>query len=516
MHSREASADPSIGAFELEEMNALSLQSALSAGQYSSELLVRLYHTRIQQIDKAGPKLNSIIELNPDAAEIASKLDAERKAGKVRGPLHGIPVVIKDNICTADRMQTTAGSLALVGAHPKRNAPLVDKLIEAGCIILAKTNLSEWANFRSTHSVSGWSGRGGQTHNPYVLDRSPSGSSSGSGAAAAASLATLAVGTETDGSILSPSAASGLVGIKPTLGLISRTGIIPLAHSQDTAGPMCRTVADAAALLSVMVCSDAADPATMSAGRKTYRDYTRSVRPDGLKGKRIGVARKSFTGYHAPTDKIFEEALRAMKDAGAILVDPADLPTAGQLDSDELTVLLYEFKEDLNNYLASLGPEASVHSLKEVIEFNEREKAREMPFFGQEHMLHAQKLGGLKTQAYVKALEKCRKLSRTEGIDAVMTHHNLDAMVAPTQGPAWLIDHVNGDSGSGGSSTSPAAVAGYPSITVPAGFCFGLPIGVSFWGKAWTEPVLIEIASGFEHVVQARKPPKFLASALKA
>ncbi len=400
-----------------------------------------------------------------------------------------------------------------MGAKPRHNATLVDHLILAGCVILGKTNLSEWANFRSTHSVSGWSGRGGQTRNPYALDRSPSGSSSGSGAAAAANLTAIAVGTETDGSILSPSAASSLVGIKPTVGLVSRTGVIPLAHSQDTAGPMARSVADAALLLTALVCADKQDPSTNASGRKAAADYARAVRPDGLKGKKIGVARKGFTGYHGPTDAIFEEALAAMKAAGAIIIDPADLPTAGQFDGDELTVLLYEFKADLNAYLGALGPNAPVKSLKDVIVFNEKVKARELAFFGQEHMLHAQKLGGLTTQTYQKALEKCRRLSRAEGIDAVMTKYALDAMVAPTQGPVWLIDLANGDAGSGGSSTSPAAVAGYPSITVPAGYYFGLPVGVSFWGKAWSEATLIECAAGFEHATRVRKPPKFLPTA---
>ena len=499
--------------FELEDINISTLQNDMSIGKHSSEKLVVLYQARIDAIDRSGPKLNSVIELNPDALAIAQKLDAERKAGKVRSPLHGIPVLIKDNIGTADRMETTAGSLALVGGKPKHNATLVDKLIAAGCVIAGKTNLSEWANFRSTHSVSGWSGRGGQTRNPYALDRSPSGSSSGSGAAVAANLTAIAVGTETDGSILSPAAANSLVGIKPTVGLISRTGVIPLAHSQDTAGPMARTVADAAALLSALVCADVHDPSTKQVGRKTSADYCRFLKPDGLKGKRIGIARKGFTGYSAPTDAIFEEAISAMKQAGAIIIDSADLATIGQFDSGELTVLLYEFKADLNAYLAQLGLNSPVHSMKDVIAFNEREKRRELAYFGQEHMLHAEKLGSLTTQTYVKALEKCRKLSRAEGIDNTMDKHHLDAMVAPTQGPAWLIDLANGDSGSGGSSTSPAAVSGYPSITVPAGYYFGLPIGISFWGRAWSEALLIEIASGFEHETKVRKAPKFLPTA---
>jgi amidase len=501
-----------IPAFELDEVTLAELQEGMASGKYTAQSLAELYLKRIESVDGQGPALHSVLETNPDALEIARKRDAERAAGKLRGPLHGVPVLLKDNIGTADRMETTAGSLALVGAKPAKNAPLVARLINAGAVILGKTNLSEWANFRSTHSVSGWSGRGGQTRNPYALDRSPSGSSAGSGAAVAANLAAIAVGTETDGSILSPSAANSLVGIKPTVGLISRTGIVPLAHSQDTAGPMARTVRDAALLLGALVCGDAADPATRVKGRRTHADYTAFLDPHGLKGKRIGIARKQFFGYSAPTDKIANEAIEVLKKAGATIVDPADIPTAGQFDADELNVLLYEFKADLNHYLAGLGPQARVHSLKEVIAFNEREKARELPFFGQEHMLKAESLGPLTTSAYKKALERCGRLSREQGIDAVMNKHRLDALFAPTQGPVWLIDLANGDSG-GGSSTSPAAVSGYPSITVPAGYYHGLPVGVSFFGRAWSESTLIAIAYAFEQATKVRRPPTFAPTA---
>jgi len=501
-----------VPAFELDEVTLGGLQEGMASGKYTAQSLTELYLRRIESVDAQGPALRSVLETNPDALEIARKRDAERAAGRLRGPLHGVPVLIKDNIGTADRMETTAGSLVLMGARPAKSAPLVARLINAGAVLIGKTNLSEWANFRSTHSVSGWSGRGGQTRNPYALDRSPSGSSSGSGAAIAANLAAIAVGTETDGSILSPSAANSLVGIKPTVGLISRTGVVPLAHSQDTAGPMARTVRDAALLLSVLVCADAADAATQVHGRRTHSDYTAFLDPHGLKGKRIGIARKQFFGYSVPTDKIAAEAIEVLKKAGAVIVDPADIPTAGQFDAEELTVLLYEFKADLNHYLAGLGPQASVHTLKEIIAFNEREKARELPFFGQEQMLKAESLGPLTTPAYKKAREKCIKLSRAQGIDAVMDKHQLDALFAPTQGPVWLIDLANGDSG-GGSSTSPAAVSGYPSITVPAGYYHGLPVGVSFFGRAWSEPTLIKIAYAFEQATQIRRPPTFASTA---
>lgn len=503
---------PAVPDFELAEATIAGLQADMKSGKYTALALTRLYLEQIERVDTQGAALRSVLEINPDAEALARQRDTERAAGLVRSPLHGIPILLKDNIGTADRMETTAGSLALIGARPAKNAPLVDRLLSAGAVILGKTNLSEWANFRSTHSVSGWSGRGGQTRNPYALDRSPSGSSSGSGAAIAANLATVAVGTETDGSILSPSAANSLVGIKPTVGLISRTGIIPLAHSQDTAGPMARTVRDAALLLNGLVCSDSADSATRVPGRRIPSDYTAFLDPNGLKGKRIGIARKVFFGYSAPTDEIAAAAIAVLKKAGAIVVDPADIPTAGQFDADELTVLLYEFKADLNRYLAGLGTKAQVRSLRDVIAFNTRNKSKELAFFGQEHMLKADTLGSLETPAYKKALEKCRRLSRDLGIDAVMNKHRLDALFAPTQGPVWLIDLANGDSG-GGSSTTPAAVSGYPSITVPAGYYYNLPVGVSFFGRPWSEPLLLKIAYAFEQATRVRRAPTFAATA---
>jgi amidase len=395
---------------------------------------------------------------------------------------------------------TTAGSLALEGAKPAKDAGLVQRLRAAGVVILGKTNLSEWANFRSSHSTSGWSGRGGQVKNPYALDRNPCGSSSGTGAAIAANLAAIGVGTETDGSIVCPSGASGLVGIKPTLGLVSGSGIIPISHSQDTAGPMARSVADAALLLGAM--SDAA------------HDYTKSLNAGALKGARIGVARKQYFGYSQAADRVVNQAIADMKAAGAVIVDPADIPTASQMDACENEVLLYEFKADLNTYLASLGPSSPVHSLEELIAFNERERAREMPFFGQELLIQAQKKGPLTTPAYRAAAAKCRRLARAQGIDAVMARHRLDAIVAPTGSPAWTTDLVNGDHFTGASST-PAAVAGYGTITVPAGQAFGLPVGLSFIGGARSEDKLIALAYAYEQATKHRRPPAFAPSALK-
>jgi amidase len=431
----------------------------------------------------------------------------------VRGPLHGVPVLLKDNIATDDRMQTTAGSLSLVGAKVPRDAFVAARLREAGAVILAKTNLSEWANFRSTHSSSGWSGRGGQTLNPYALDRTPSGSSSGSGGAIAANLAAIAVGTETDGSITSPAAAMSLVGIKPTLGLVSRSGIVPIAHSQDTAGPMARTVADAAAMLGAMTGVDARDAATTASRGKAMADYTRYLDANGLRGARIGIAREHYMGYSKTTDALLSAAIDVMKQLGATVVNPANIVTAGKFDDSEFEVLLYEFKADLDAYLAGLGPTSPVHSLADVIAFNERNAAREMPYFGQEIMLRAQKKGPLTDAAYRAALAKDRRLAAVQGIDATMTKYRLDAIVAPTQGPPALIDLVNGDPSGGGSFTSPAAVAGYPHVTVPMGYVFGLPVGISFVGRAWSEPTLIKLAYSYEQATKHRRPPRFLRTA---
>jgi amidase len=502
-----------VPAFDLEEANVDALQAGMTAGRYTAANLVERYRARIAAVDAGGPHVNAVIELNPDADAIAAQRDAERASGHVRGPLHGIPVLIKDNIATRDRMQTTAGSFALMGSIPPRDAAIVTRLRDAGAVILGKTNLSEWANFRSTHASSGWSGRGGQTRNPYALDRTPSGSSSGTGAGIAANLAAVGVGTETDGSITSPSAANSLVGLKPTVGLVSRAGIVPISHTQDTAGPMARTVRDAAILLGVLAGVDPADPATQAPGRVAYDDYTPFLRADGLSGARIGISRSHFFGYSAATDKIAEDAIAVLRAHGAVIVDPADLATAGQFDDSELTVLLYEFKEDLNRYLAALEPGVHPRDLAAIIKFNNREAGREMPFFAQELLLQAQAKGPLTDDDYRKALAKDLKLSRAESIDAVLDKHKLDALFAPTQGPPWLIDLANGDAGSGGSCTSPAAVAGYPHITVPAGYYHGLPIGVSFFGRAWSEPVLLRLAYAYEQATHHRVPPTFPATA---
>ncbi|MBD0372081.1 MAG: amidase [Pyrinomonadaceae bacterium] len=494
-------------AFELDEATIGDLQAGMQRGRWTARSLAEKYLARIDEIDRRGPKLNSVIELNPDALKIAESLDRERKAGASRGPLHGIPVLIKDNIDTADRMMTTAGSLALVGAKPARDAFVAERLRVAGAVILGKTNLSEWANFRSTHSTSGWSGRGGQTRLPYALDRNPCGSSSGSGVAVAANLCAVAVGTETDGSIVCPSSANSIVGIKPTLGLVSREGIIPIAHSQDTAGPMARTVRDAAILLGALAGVDARDEATNAGRGKALPDYTKFLDAAGLRGARIGIARKFF-GFSDHVDRLMNEAIDVMKRAGAVIVDPANVETAGKFDDTELEVLLYEFKADLNKYLAGLGAGAPVHSLKEIIAFNERNREREMPFFGQELFIRAEAKGPLTSRAYRQALAKNLLLSRAQGIDAVMMKHRLDALVAPTGGPPWTTDLINGDHFSGASST-PAAVAGYPNINVPAGYVYGLPVGTSFFGRAWSEPTLIRLAFAFEQATRHRAAPKF-------
>jgi len=484
-------------AFELEEATLADLQKRMTAGSLTAHALTRAYLDRIAAIDKRGPALNSVIELNPDALAIAAALDTERKSKGPRGPLHGIPILIKDNIDTADRMMTTAGSLALLGSIAARDSVVAARLRAAGAVILGKTNLSEWANYRSSHSTSGWSGRGGLTRNPYALERNACGSSSGSGAAVSANLCALAIGTETDGSIVCPSSTNGVVGIKPTLGLIPATGIVPIAHSQDTAGPMARTVADAALLL----------------GALTGADYTKSLDANGLRGARIGVARDKFFGFSEETDRVMEAAIGEMKRQGAEIIDPADIPTAGKFDDSESIVLSYEFKNDLNLYLGALGPKAPVHSLADVIAFNENHRDQEMPFFGQDLMIKAQARGPLSSQEYLDALEKDHRLSRTEGIDAVMGKFRLDALVAPTAGPAWCTDLITGDHDPGGSST-PAAVAGYPNINVPAGYAFGLPVGISFFGAANSEALLIKLAYAFEQVTRHRRPPKFLPRAL--
>jgi amidase len=489
----------------LVEASIADLQLALSAGTATAQSLTRASLARIRRLDRGAAGLHAVIETNPEALAIAAALDRERRAGHVRGPLHGIPVVIKDNIDTGDRMLTTAGSLALVGAPAARDAFVVRRLREAGAVIVGKTNLSEWANIRASKSTSGWSARGGQTRNPYGAGRNPCGSSSGSGAAIAASLAVVALGTETDGSIVCPSGVAGLVGLKPTVGLVSRAGIVPISHSQDTAGPMTRSVADAAALLTAIAAVDPQDPATAAAQGHIEADYSAFLKADGLKGMRIGVARKRVTGYNAHTDALFEQALADLKRLGAEIVDPADFGSLGDYDDDELAVLLYELKTDLDAYLATRSG-VPVRSLQDVIAFNEAHRRAEMPWFGQDMFLKAQAKGPLTDEAYAKAAEQARRLARA-GIDDVLAQQRLDAIVAPTGSPAWLTDHVNGDSFQG-SSSSPAAVAGYPSITVNMGSVQGLPVGLSFVGSAWSEGKLLQLAYAYEQGTRHRRPPR--------
>lgn len=492
----------------MDETTITELQEKLRSGDLTARELVSLYLERIELIDKQGPKLNSIIEVNPDAHSVAVQLDLERSEGKIRGPLHGIPIVIKDNIDTADRMMTTAGSLALEGSYASRDAFLVERLRAAGAILLAKANLSEWANFRSTRSVSGWSSRGGQTRSPYALDRNPCGSSSGSAVAVTANLCAAAIGTETDGSIICPSQANGIVGLKPTLGLVSRSGVIPIAHSQDTAGPMTRTVTDAAILLGAITGVDERDPATAHSDGKYYADYTQFLDLDGLKGARIGVAR-TFFNFDPLVDQLINSHLSLMKSLGAELIDPVDLKTAPLIEDNELIVLYFEFKNDLNAYLSGLDSNAAVHSLPDLIAFNETNRERVMPYFGQEHFLTAQQKGPLTDPAYLDALQANMRLTRDEGIDAVLKEHRLDAIVAPSGGPASLTDYITACSGPGGDCTSLPAVAGTPHITVPAGLVHELPVGLSFFGAAYSEPVLLRLAYAFEQASQARQSPRY-------
>ena len=522
--SRDMGASPPSApqADTLAEKSVAELRVLMDRGDLTARRLAQRYLDRIAAMDKKGPAVNAVIELNPDALTIADQRDAERKAGRSRGPLHGIPILIKDNIDSADRMRTSAGSLALAGSTPPRDAYIVERLRASGAVLLGKTNLSEWANFRSTRSTSGWSGRGGLTRNPYVLDRNACGSSSGTGAAIAADFATVGIGTETDGSIICPAAMCGLVGVKPTVGLWSRAGIIPISVSQDTAGPMARSVTDAAALLGALMGVDPRDAATRaSAGRSggagagtgsstSATDYTRALDAGALRGRRIGVAR-NLAGFNAGVDAAFELAIAALKSAGAVVIDKTDLTTAGKFDAAETVVLDYEFKAGLNAYLASLGPSAPVKTLAELIAWNERERAREMPWFAQEIFERAEKRGALTDRAYLDARAKCLRLARTDGIDAVMNTHRLDALVCPSNQPAWTTDLLNGDHFTGG-NTSFAAVAGYPSVTVPMGFVHELPVGLSFIGRAWSEQSLLAYAFAFEQATRSRRAPRFLAT----
>jgi amidase len=494
--------------FDLEEITVADLQAGLASGRYTSRGVVEQYLARIAAMDRAGPSIHSIIETNPEALDLAEQLDRERATKGPRGALHGIPVLLKDNIDTADRMTTTAGSLALEGSIAPHDSHVAERLRAAGAILLAKANMSEWANIRSNRSSSGWSARGGQCRNPFVVDRNPCGSSSGSAAAVSANFGAVAVGTETDGSIVCPASANGVVGIKPTVGLVSRAGIIPISHTQDTAGPLCRTVADAAALLSALAGADPRDPATAASSGHVEKDYTAFLKKDGIRGARIGVARAKFFGYSDVTDKLANEAVEVLRREGAVVIDPADIPHAGEYDAAELDVLLYELKADLNAYLAGLPPGAHIRTLADAIAFNEREREREMPYFGQELFVQAEAKGPLTSPGYRKALATCRRLARTEGLDVVLAKHRLDAIVAPTGNPAWPTDLVNGDHFTGSSST-PAAVARYPSVSVPMGHAWGLPVNLSFFGRAWSEPTLIRLAYAFEQITMQRKAPTF-------
>lgn len=504
--------------FELDEISLTQLADGLARGKWTSAGLVELYLARIEAIDargdtssdRNGPQLGAVLALNSDAGAIAHSLDQERKNGHVRGPLHGIPILVKDNLETRDPVSTTAGSLALADWRAPQDAFVAARLRDAGAIVLGKSNLSEWANYRSTHSTSGWSGRGGQTKCPYALDRNPSGSSSGSGAGTSANLCAAAIGSETDGSVTAPSSINGICGIKPTVGLVSRSGIVPISASQDTAGPMARTVRDVAILLSAMTGVDPQDPATVPSQGRLAPDYTRFLDPNGLRSARLGIARKFFAN-NAPLDAFLTGCVGALKKAGAEVVDPADLAAFDQISAPESDVLSYEFKDGINRYLARLPADAPARTLKDLIAFNEKYRDREMPFFAQELFVQAEARGPLTDPAYIRARADCVRLARQEGIDALMAKYKLDAIVSLTSGPACFTDHVNGDQDTGG-CTTPAAVAGYPHITVPAGFYSGLPIGLSFFGTAWSEPVLLRLAYAWEQQMNARRKPGFSAT----
>ena len=496
---------------DVQEVSIAQLQATMTAGRLDAETLVHLYLTRIQTIDRSGPTLRSVQETNPDAIAIARALDEERRAKRARGPLHGIPILLKDNIATADKMETTAGALALVGARPREDSTIAQRLRQAGAIILGKASMSEWAYFKSTPGSSGWSARSGQARNPYVLNRTPCGSSSGSAIAVAANLVTVSIGTETDGSIVCPAGVNGVVGIKPTVGLTSRAGVIPISVTQDTIGPFGRSVADAATVLGALVGVDPRDPATQASAGRSQTDYVKYLDINGLRGARIGVPRDGYFGYSPKADAVINQAIEALRTGGAVIVDPIKIPNFDRttLNAAEITVLLYEFKAGVNAYLASVAPGAQVRTLDDIIQFNKRSPRDNLPFFGQELLERAQAKGDLTEAEYLEALEKCRRLAGKEGFDAIMDEQNLDALIAPTTTPAWPVDLVNGDQFRGSSAKS-AALAGYPLVSVPAGAAMGLPVGITFMGRAWSEPTLIKLAYAFEQATKARRPPQYL------
>lgn len=491
---------------DLTQASVAELRDGLASGSWTTRSLCAALLERIAAIDATGPRLNSVIEVNPAALEEADRLDAERRAGELRGPLHGIPVMLKDNIDTADGMQTTAGSLALVDSGVPRDSAVAARLRSAGALLIAKTNLSEWANFRSRDSTSGWSGRGGLTRNPYFLDRNPCGSSSGSAVAVSAGLTPLAIGTETNGSIVCPSSVNGIVGIKPTVGLIGRSGIVPISRTQDTAGPMARTVADAAELLGALAGTDPLDAATQSGDARAPGSYTEFLNADALRGARIGLLRE-YWGRHVAIDRILDEAEAAMRDSGAELIDVAELAGIRETNRPGFELMLFEFKAGLNAYLSGLSVDAQVRTLADVIRFNQQHRAEEMPYFGQDILELAEEKGPLTDQAYLDAVTASRDRCRA-AIDTTASELQLDALFAPTTGPAWVTDLVHGDRSSFPSCSSAAARAGYPHVTVPGGSVLGLPVGVSFFGPAWSEPKLVGLAHSFEQATLHRQAPR--------